>query len=44
MILCVVLFRSGGVYPPGAAFAKTSLIPELHKHGLTFELVSAKEE
>ena len=30
----------GGVYPPGAAFAKTSLIEELNKHGLTFEVVS----
>jgi len=30
----------GGVYPPGAAFAKTSLIEELNKHGVTFEVVS----
>lgn len=30
----------GGVLPPGAAFANTSLISELNKHGLTFEVVS----
>ncbi|GLV31174.1 Saccheropin dehydrogenase 1 [Carabus blaptoides fortunei] len=36
--------QNGGVYPPGAAFAKTSLIQELHKHCLTFEVVSVKEE
>ena len=29
----------GGVYPPGAAFAKTSIISELSKHGVTFEVV-----
>lgn len=31
----------GGVYPPGAAFAKTSLISDLHKHGVTFEVLSS---
>lgn len=30
----------GGVFPPGAAFAKTSLISELNKNGLTFEVIS----
>ncbi|KAK3912034.1 Saccharopine dehydrogenase-like oxidoreductase [Frankliniella fusca] len=30
----------GGVFPPGAAFAKTSLIAELHKNGLTFDVVA----
>lgn len=34
---------SGGVYPPGAAFAKTSLLEELDKHGLKFEVVSSTE-
>jgi hypothetical protein len=33
----------GGVYPPGAAFAKTNLISELNKNGLRFEVVSGKE-
>ncbi|XP_034235421.1 saccharopine dehydrogenase-like oxidoreductase isoform X2 [Thrips palmi] len=30
----------GGVYPPGAAFAKTSLISDLNKHGVTFEVIA----
>lgn len=30
---------SGGVYPPGAAYAKTSLIEQLCKNGFTFEVV-----
>lgn len=30
----------GGVYSPGAAFAKTSIISELHKNGLTFDVIS----
>ncbi|KAJ9586613.1 hypothetical protein L9F63_019806 [Diploptera punctata] len=30
----------GGVYPPGAAFAKTSLIDEMCKHGIKFEVTS----
>nr|CAD7420398.1 unnamed protein product [Timema poppensis] len=34
---------SGGVYTPGVAFAKTTLIEDLHKHGVKFELVSVKE-
>ncbi|XP_063242400.1 saccharopine dehydrogenase-like oxidoreductase [Bacillus rossius redtenbacheri] len=28
----------GGVYPPGAAFANTSLVEELDKHGVTFQV------
>ncbi|XP_046401320.1 saccharopine dehydrogenase-like oxidoreductase [Ischnura elegans] len=32
----------GGVYAPGAAFAKTSLVEKLCKHGFTFEVI--KEE
>ncbi|KAG8238949.1 hypothetical protein J437_LFUL018699 [Ladona fulva] len=32
----------GGVYPPGAAFAKTSLVERLMKNGMTFEVI--KEE
>ncbi|KAL1380239.1 hypothetical protein pipiens_014357 [Culex pipiens pipiens] len=31
---------SGGFLTPGAAFAKTNLIPELCKNGFTFEVVS----
>lgn len=31
---------NGGVYPPGAAFAKTNLISDLNKHGVTFEVVA----
>nr|CAD7204882.1 unnamed protein product [Timema douglasi] len=34
---------SGGVYTPGVAFAKTTLIEDLNKHGVKFELVSVKE-
>ncbi|KFB46018.1 AGAP002652-PA-like protein [Anopheles sinensis] len=30
---------SGGVFPPGAAYAKTSLIEQLCKNGFTFEVV-----
>nr|XP_014097689.2 saccharopine dehydrogenase-like oxidoreductase [Bactrocera oleae] len=35
---------SGGVLPPGAAFAKTSLISELekHDHGIKFEILANK--
>nr|XP_018896665.1 PREDICTED: saccharopine dehydrogenase-like oxidoreductase [Bemisia tabaci] len=29
----------GGVYPPGAAFAKTSLIEKLDRHGVHFEVI-----
>ncbi|KDR12595.1 saccharopine dehydrogenase-like oxidoreductase [Zootermopsis nevadensis] len=32
----------GGVYPPGAAFAKTTLIEELDKHGLKFEILPSE--
>lgn len=32
--------NNGGVYPPGAAFAHTSLIEELDKNGVKFEVVS----
>ncbi|XP_063223629.1 saccharopine dehydrogenase-like oxidoreductase isoform X2 [Bacillus rossius redtenbacheri] len=35
---------SGGVYPPGAAFKRTSLIEKLNKHGLKFEVVSKQEK
>ncbi|CAG2060162.1 unnamed protein product [Timema podura] len=34
---------SGGVYTPGVAFGKTTLIEDLNKHGVKFELVSVKE-
>lgn len=30
----------GGVYPPGAAFANTSLIEQLQQNGLNFEIMS----
>ncbi|KAH8419208.1 hypothetical protein KR222_010588 [Zaprionus bogoriensis] len=35
---------TGGVLPPGAAFAKTSLISELekHEHGMKFEILANK--
>ncbi|XP_030369592.1 saccharopine dehydrogenase-like oxidoreductase [Scaptodrosophila lebanonensis] len=35
---------TGGVFPPGAAFAKTSLISELekHEHGMKFEILANK--
>jgi hypothetical protein len=32
------------VYPPGAAFAKTSLLEELDKHGLKYEVLSSTEK
>lgn len=32
--------HSGGVYPPAAAFAKTSLIEELMKNDAKFEVIS----
>jgi len=35
---------TGGVFPPGAAFAKTGLISELekHEHGIKFEILANK--
>ncbi|XP_048512831.1 saccharopine dehydrogenase-like oxidoreductase [Athalia rosae] len=35
---------NGGVLPPGAAFGKTSIIEELNKHGLKFEVISSIEK
>lgn len=35
---------NGGVLPPGAAFAKTSLVEELNKNNLVFEVVSSIEK
>ena len=35
-----MLFRLpsvGGVYTPGFAFAETTLVDRLHKHGVTFD-------
>ncbi len=40
--ILVLLNYRGGVYTTGAAFAKTSIIENLHKTGLTFDVV--KEE
>lgn len=34
---------TGGVFPPGAAFAKTNIIQELCKNGYTFEVISTEE-
>lgn len=34
--------KKGGVYSPGATFHNTSIIKELHKNGLTFEVVEKK--
>ncbi|XP_069549858.1 saccharopine dehydrogenase-like oxidoreductase [Brachyistius frenatus] len=31
--------KRGGVYTPGAAFAKTTLIDRLHKHGIQFSVI-----
>ncbi|XP_029001287.1 saccharopine dehydrogenase-like oxidoreductase [Betta splendens] len=31
--------KKGGVYTPGGAFAKTTLISRLHKHGIQFSVV-----
>ncbi|XP_061881898.1 saccharopine dehydrogenase-like oxidoreductase [Entelurus aequoreus] len=31
--------KSGGVYTPGAAFAKTTLIERLNKHGIKFSVI-----
>lgn len=36
--------KGGGVLTTGAAFSKTSLIDELNKNGLTFEVVSSIEK
>lgn len=34
---------TGGVLPPGACFAKTSLISNLSKNGFVFEVISVQE-
>lgn len=34
----------GGVFPPGAAFAKTNLINELSKNNFKFEVISSSEK
>ncbi|KAL1494283.1 hypothetical protein ABEB36_009906 [Hypothenemus hampei] len=33
----------GGVLPPGAAFAKTTLVDQLNRNGVTFEILSEEE-
>ena len=38
MILYYLETRRGGVYPPGAAFARTSLIERLRARGIHFEV------
>ncbi|KAJ3666450.1 hypothetical protein Zmor_001892 [Zophobas morio] len=35
--------RSGGVYPPGYAFANTSLVKHLNANGVTFEILRETE-
>lgn len=35
------IFR-GGVYPPGAAFAKTSMVKQLSAFGINFEVIEDK--
>ncbi|KAK1171874.1 saccharopine dehydrogenase-like oxidoreductase [Acipenser oxyrinchus oxyrinchus] len=35
--------KEGGVYTPGAAFCKTSLIERLNKHGVVFSVISKPE-
>jgi hypothetical protein len=37
------LFCRGGVYTPGVAFARTSLLEDLDKHGAKFEVLSLTE-
>jgi short subunit dehydrogenase-like uncharacterized protein len=37
------LFFRGGVYTPGVAFARTSLLEDLNKHGVKFEVLSSTE-
>lgn len=36
----IILFFRGGVFSPGAAFAKTNIISELCNNGFTFEVLS----
>lgn len=36
--------ETGGVLPPGAVFAKTSLIQKLNENGVTFEVLNVKTE
>lgn len=33
----------GGIYPPGAAFAKTSLVKQLNENGLSFEIIAQQD-
>ncbi|MCJ8737267.1 hypothetical protein PDJAM_G00021890 [Pangasius djambal] len=35
----ILMENKGGVYTPGAAFAKTSLIERLDKHGIRFSVL-----
>jgi len=39
MDLVVCYCYRGGVYAPGAAFAKTTLIERLTRRGITFEIL-----
>ena len=44
ILLLVLHYFSGGVLTPGAAFSKTSLIEELIKKDIKFEVVSSLEK
>lgn len=37
--VCFTGFHRGGVYTPGATFAKTTLIDRLNKHGIQFSVL-----
>jgi hypothetical protein len=37
--ITIFFISRGGVYPPGAAFAKTSLVERLQKNGVSFTVV-----
>jgi short subunit dehydrogenase-like uncharacterized protein len=38
------LFFRGGVYTPAIAFARTTLLEELDKHGAKFKVLSLTED
>jgi len=44
LILILLYFYSGGVLTPGVAFGKTSLIEQMIKHNIKFEVISSTEK
>lgn len=42
-LLKINYFLRGGVLPPGAAFAKTSMIEQLNNNGVKFEIIKVTE-